>query len=236
MKFKKNKMQMIILCGGRGRRMGKITNKIPKPLIKVGNAPIIEHKLKYYYSQGLKDFIFCLGYKSNKLKSFLNKKNPGGIYSDAGLSAGILKRIYYAKKYIKDHVIISYGDTLAKINFKNLMSNHKKSKCLMTIVVAPIQNPFGLVNWNNKSKAISFDEKPILNHYIGYAVISPNFFNKINKNVVNLKDGKGIIKAIKELILKKQVNIYKFDKLQVTINSPDELKYARLNYKKYFTF
>ena len=116
------------------------------------------------------------------------------------------------------------------------MSNHKKSKCLMTIVVAPIQNPFGLVNWNNKSKAISFEEKPILNHYIGYAVISPNFFNKINKGVINLKDGKGIIKVIKELILKKQVNIYKFNKLQVTINSPDELKYARLNYKKYFTF
>ena len=80
-----------------------------------------------------------------------------------------------------------------------------------------------------------FDEKPILNHYIGYAVISPNFFDMINKQIVNLKDGNGIVQAIKQLIKKKQVNIYKFKNLQITINSPEELKYARLNYKKYFT-
>ena len=106
----------------------------------------------------------------------------------------------------------------------------------MTIVVAPIQNPFGLVKWNLKNEALSFEEKPILNHYIGYAVISHNFFDSINKREINSKDGKGIIQAIKNLILKKQVNIYKFNRLQITINSPEELKYARLNYKKYFKF
>ena len=54
--------------------MGKITNKIPKPLIKVAKKPIIEHKLTFYKSQGLKNFIFCLGYKSNQLRKFLKKK------------------------------------------------------------------------------------------------------------------------------------------------------------------
>ena len=105
----------------------------------------------------------------------------------------------------------------------------------MTIVAAPIQNPFGLLNWNKKSKAIFFNEKPILNHYIGYAVISPNFFTKISNRIIGLKDGDGIVKAIKFLIKKRKVNIYKFNNLQVTINSPEELKHARLNYKKYFT-
>ena len=57
----------------------------------------------------------------------------------------------------------------------------------------------------------------------------------INGKMINLKDGKGLVKAIKYLISKKQVNIYKFKNLQVTINSPEELRYARLNYKKYFT-
>ena len=51
-----------------------------------------------------------------------------------------------------------------------------------------------------------------------------------------MKDGKGIIECIKYLIKKKQVNSYKLNNLQITINSPDELRYARLNYKKYFTF
>ena len=235
MNSKKIKNHMIILCGGRGKRMGKITDNIPKPLLRVGKDPIIEHKIRYYKSQGFKNFIFCLGYKAKQLQSFLSKKNPNSIYSNAGINAGILKRIYFAKKFINDLTVISYGDTLAKINFRHLIQNHRKSKCVLTIVAAPIQNPFGLVNWNHKSKAINFEEKPILNHYIGYAVISPNFFKKLNKKIVNLKDGEGIIQAIKNLISKKQVNIYKFNKLQVTINSPEELKYARLNYKKYFT-
>ena len=235
MKFQISKHKIIILCGGRGKRMGRLTNSIPKPLIKIGKMPIIEHKIKYYKSQGLNNFIFCVGYKSKQLKSYLLKKKLNCTFSDAGVSAGILKRIFKVKKFINDHSIISYGDTLAKINFKHLMKNHKKSKCVMTIVVAPIQNPFGLVKWDALNKATNFEEKPVLNHYIGYAVISPNFFDKLNASTINLKDGKGIIKIIKNLILKKQLNIYKFNKLQVTINSPEELKYARLNYKKYFT-
>ena len=106
----------------------------------------------------------------------------------------------------------------------------------MTIVVASIKNPFGLVDWNSNNKVVSFQEKPLLNHYIGYAVVSPKFFNKINSRIVNLNDGEGIIKCIKYLIKKRQVNTYKLKNLQITINSPEELKYARLNYKKYFTF
>ena len=151
------------------------------------------------------------------------------------MRAGILKRIDLVKEYINDYTIISYGDTLAKINFLDLLQSHKRSKCALTIVAAPIQNPFGIVNWNSEGKALFFDEKTILNHYIGYSVMSPNFFDMLNKRIINLKDGKGIIQAIKHLIKRKQVNIYKFKNLQITINSPEELKYARLNYKKYFT-
>ena len=235
MKIKHFNYKMIIVCGGRGKRMGKMTDKIPKPLIKIGKKTIIEHKLRYYKSQGIKNYIFCLGYKSKLIKNLLVKKISKSVFHDGGLSAGILKRIFFVKKYITDNTILSYGDTLAKINFKDLINQHKKSKCLITIVAAPIKNPFGLLNWNKEGKATSFDEKPILNHYIGYAVINPKFFTKMNKRIVNLKDGAGIVEAIKFLIKKRQVNIYKFNNLQVTINSPDELKHARLNYKKYFT-
>ena len=64
MKINKIKNPIIIVCGGRGKRMGRMTNKIPKPMIKIGKKPIIEHKINYYQSQGIDRFIFCLGYKS----------------------------------------------------------------------------------------------------------------------------------------------------------------------------
>mgnify|MGYP001349901442 CR=1 FL=1 len=228
-------VKMIILCGGRGKRMGKFTNKIPKPMIKIGGKPIIEHKIKYYQSRGLNKFIFCLGYKANILKKFLLKKTKNSLFNNGGIKAGILKRIFLVRDKMLNHTLISYGDTLAKIDFKDLISKHKKSKCAITIVVAPIQNPFGLVNWNSKGRAIKFDEKPILNHFIRYAVFSSNFFKKIRTKIVNLSDGKGIVQAINYLIKKKEVNIYKFNDLQVTINSPAELKDAKVNYNKYFT-
>ena len=76
---------MIIVCGGRGKRMGKITNSIPKPMIKIGKKPIIEHKIRYYQTQGINNFIFCLGYKSKILKKFLIKKTTNSIFNDSGL-------------------------------------------------------------------------------------------------------------------------------------------------------
>ena len=236
MRPKSSKSKIIILCGGRGKRLGNITNKIPKPLVKVGNLPIIEHKLNFYKKQGLEDFVFCVGYKSNKLIKFLKKKCKKPIFSDGGINAGILKRIYLARKVIDTSTIISYGDTLAKINFRDLLKQHKKSKAILSIVVSPIRHPFGLVNWNWKGKATKFEEKPILSHFIGYAVIEPNIFDYLNKNIISLDDGKGIVKAIQKLILKKLVNVYKFKGLQLTVNSPNELKEARTKIGKFFTF
>jgi len=228
--------KIIILCGGRGKRLGNITKKIPKPLVKIGKISIIEHKLNYYKKQGLENFIFCIGYKGDILKKFLEKKCKKPIFYDGGINSGILKRIYLAKKNINSSTIVSYGDTLAKINFRDLLNKHKRSKAVLSIVVAPIQNPFGIVDWSQKGKLIKFREKPILNHFIGYAVIEPNFFNYINKSIINQKNGKGMVNAIQKLILKRMVNVYKFKGLQLTVNSPNELKEAKKKIGKYFTF
>ena len=228
--------KIIILCGGKGKRLGNITKKIPKPLVKVGKIPIIEHKLNYYKKQGLENFIFCIGYKGNILKKFLKKKCENPIFYDGGINTGILKRIYLARENIKSSTIVSYGDTLAKINFRDLLKKHKQSKAVLSIVVAPIQNPFGLIDWNRKGKLIQFREKPTLNHFIGYAVIEPNFFNYLNKSIINQENGKGMVNAIQKLILKRIVNVYKFRGLQLTVNSPNELKEAKIKIGKYFTF
>ena len=232
--FKETKI--IILCGGRGKRMGKFTKKIPKPLLKLGKLTIIEHKMNYYRQQGLRDFIFCTGYKANILKNFIKKRYNDAKFIHTNINSGILKRIYSARKIIKKTSIISYGDTLAKINLKNLIIKHKKSKVLMSIVVAPIQNPFGVVKWNKNEKVTEFHEKPLLNHFIGYAVIEPRIFSYLNNKTINLKDGEGIVKAIKILSSKKLVGVYKFKGLQLTVNSVSELRDARTKIGNYFTF
>ena len=161
MKSRFEDTKIIILCGGKGKRMRKYT-KVPKPLLKLGKLTIIEHKLNYYKKQGLKNFIFCTGYKGNILKKFLKEKCNNSKFFHGKSNFGILKRIYSAKKIITTSTIISYGDTLAKINFKDLIKKHKKSNAVMSIIVAPIQNPFGIVNWDSKKKLQNFVKNPYL--------------------------------------------------------------------------
>ena len=232
----KTDTKILILCGGKGKRMGKYTKKIPKPLVKVGKFPIIQHKINYYKKQGFKNLTFCVGYKAKEMKRFLKKNYQKSDLSNAGINSGILKRIFFALKNINSTSIISYGDTLAKINLNDLLNKHKKSKSLMSLVIAPIRNPFGIVKWDYKRKLTSFDEKPMLNHFIGYAVVEPNIFDHLNKKIINLPDGLGMVKAIKLLVSKRLVNVYEYNGLQLTINSINELKDARNKIGKYITF
>ena len=90
----------------------------------------------------------------NILPKLLKKKCKKPIFSDGGVSSGILKRIYLARKIINTSAIISYGDTLAKINFKDLLEQHKKSKAILSIVVAPIILEVIKGCWVTKAKAI----------------------------------------------------------------------------------
>ena len=65
-------MYAVILAGGKGTRFGSVTKKIPKPMIKIGNKPIIWHIIKYLSAQGIKNFIICTGYKEQIIKKYLS--------------------------------------------------------------------------------------------------------------------------------------------------------------------
>jgi NDP-sugar pyrophosphorylase family protein len=227
--------KIIILCGGKGSRLGKLTENIPKPLVKIGMYSILENKLNYYKQQGWHNFIFCTGYKGEKIKKKVIELGINGKFSNIGENPGILERIYKVKNSFNGPSIISYGDTYAEIDLNDLLIDHKKSKTLLTLVVAPIKNPFGLLDMDENSRVIKFREKPILNHYIGYAVIQPEMFDKIPKSIINLPDGLGIIKAVNFLSKLRQVNAYQFGGLQVTVNTAEELKTATEKIGKYFT-
>ena len=195
-------MKIIIMCGGRGKRLGTLTEKIPKPLVKVNNQIILNVKLEQYLQQGFNDFIFCIGYKGSLIKNTVSKlkSNMNYQFSDAGLNVGILERIYNAKDLFDDQILMTYGDTFTDIKLKKLIDSHHKSDNEVTIVTAPIQNPFGLVEFDKDNKVTYLKEKPILNYYIGYAIINKSSFDLIPSEVVSMPDGEGLITFFKSLI------------------------------------
>ena len=181
-------MKAVILAGGYGTRLAEETKIKPKPLVKIGNKPIIWHIIKIYYHYGVKDFIICLGYKGHLLKKELNKlnhKKKWNIeYVETGLNTMTGGRVKRIKKYIGNdqNFYLSYGDGLSDVNINKLTKFHLYKKKIATLTAVKYKNPKGVLIIDSKSKIKLIKEKPI--EYIngGFFVLSKKIFSYLNND------------------------------------------------------
>jgi len=202
-------MKVVILAGGFGTRLSEITDIIPKPMVEIGGVPILIHIMNIYAAKGFKDFIIPIGYKAQYIKNyFLNlpynsndfsinlnngkiKKITNNKYDwnvtlvDTGIHTMTGGRVYKLKKFLKDETfMLTYGDGLANIDIKKLLSFHKKNKKLVTITTVRPSARFGHVELK-ENKVISFKEKPQINTgWIngGFFVMQRTFLNYLNSD------------------------------------------------------
>ena len=155
-------MQAVILAGGKGTRFGKLTKKIPKPMIKIGNKPIIWHILNHLSQQGIKQFIICTGYKEKIIRNYFSsiKENWDVRCVYTGLNTLTGKRVGMISKYIKeDFFLMTYGDGVSNISLKSLIKTHKKKNKIATVTaVSPVPR-FGALKISN-NLVNKFAEKP----------------------------------------------------------------------------
>ena len=160
---KQSFMKAVILCGGKGTRLSEETVSIPKPMVKIGDKPILWHIMKSFSDYGISEFILAIGYKGNVIKK--NNKLFSEFKSvqiiDTGKETLTGGRILRLKKYLKEgeNFFMTYGDGLSNINFSNLLDFHigHKKKATVTAVHPPVR--FGELNIE-KEKVIKFEEKP----------------------------------------------------------------------------
>mgnify|MGYP001571786053 FL=1 len=178
-------MQVVVLCGGKGTRLSEYTEKIPKPLIEVGNKPILSHIMKMYSYYGYNNFILCLSYKGNKIKEYLeNDKSFKIEFVDTGINSNKAERIMEIKNYIKDKdFFVTYGDDLSDVNINSLLRFHKKNKKIVTLTAIDLVSSFGILEINKKNEVIRFQEKPKLNYLMngGFYVFNKKVFDYIKK-------------------------------------------------------
>tara|TARA_B100001123_G_C15132557_1_gene955984 strand:+ start:380 stop:1078 length:699 start_codon:yes stop_codon:yes gene_type:complete len=154
-------MKVIILAGGLGTRLSELTHTIPKPMVKIGNKPILQHIMEIYAQHNYKDFIIALGYKGEIIKEFFqNEKFDWKIkLVDTGeetMTGGRLKRL---KDFIgKETFMLTYGDGLANINLTKLVDYHKKHGKLSTVTSVRPPARFGSLKIKGE-KVIAFKEK-----------------------------------------------------------------------------
>ena len=180
-------MKLVILAGGYGTRLAEETKVKPKPLVKIGNKPIVWHLLKIYSHYGINDFIICLGYKGEMLVKELNqisKNEDWNIkYVKTGLKTMTGGRIKKIQKFIKndENFCLSYGDGLSDVNIKKQIQFHLKNKKIATLTAVKYKNPKGILIFGNQNKIKNIKEKPV--EYIngGFFVLSKKIF-KFLKN------------------------------------------------------
>ena len=179
-------MQVVVLCGGKGTRLSEYTEQIPKPLIEIGNKPILWYIVQIYKSFGYKDFIFCLGYKGNKIKEYFKKESHGVniIFKYTGLNSNKAERIIKIKHLIKgNEFFVAYGDDVSNVDIKKLYEFHKKNKKIVTLTAVNLESQFGVLEFDNRDQVIGFKEKPKLSYFMngGFYVFKKEIFSYIKK-------------------------------------------------------
>jgi glucose-1-phosphate cytidylyltransferase len=196
-------MKLVILAGGKGTRISEQSFLKPKPLIEIGNRPIIWHIMKIYSYYGIKEFIICCGYKGYLLKEYfsnyflhnsdvtinvknnkidIKKKNKEDwkiTLIDTGEETLTGGRILRIKDFIDDDFLLTYGDGLANINIKQLINFHKTSKKLATMTVVKPHVRFGIAHVDKNSLVTKFSEKPKNNDTLingGFFVLKKDIF------------------------------------------------------------
>jgi len=182
----KEKIKVVILCGGLGTRLREETEFRPKPMVEIGSHPILWHIMKIYAHYGLTDFVLCLGYKGDMIKEhFLNYEAMNNDFTiqlgaqnkiefnsnhaegnwritlaDTGESTMTGSRVKKIAQYIDSDVfMLTYGDGVADIDVKKLLDFHCSHGKLATVTGVRPSSRFGeLIIENGKLK--QFSEKP----------------------------------------------------------------------------
>ena len=148
-------MKVIILAGGKGKRLRPITDYVPKPLIPIKNISIIEWQIKYLKKFGISEIIICSGYKTKMIENYLNNKKLGIkiTFSVEDKPLGTGGAIKKAGKKIKDKsFLVINGDIITNIDLKKLI---KKNNAIASI---QLKTKFGILQTDG-NKIIKFDEK-----------------------------------------------------------------------------
>lgn len=202
------RVKAVILAGGYGTRISEESHLKPKPMIEIGEKPILWHIMKLYSHYGFNDFVICLGYKGNVIKDYFSnyylynsdvtfdytnhnemlihqrKAEPWKVtLVDTGLetlTGGRLKRI--AEFVGEETFMMTYGDGLSSIDLSDLLAYHRSHGKMATVTVTQPPGRFGSMKLSEQQQVEAFQEKPKGdNSWInaGFFVLEPQVFQYI---------------------------------------------------------
>lgn len=179
---------VVIMAGGRGKRLKSLTDECPKPMLKIGGKPVLQTILEQFIRQGFTRFCISVNYKSIQIKEYFGDGTWMGakiVYIDEKQRMGTAGSLSLFPFETQEPVIVLNGDILTKLSFEQLIDFHRDHKAKATIAVAmyDFQLPYGLIK-ANKDHLIGFEEKPVFSSFInaGIYVLNPEVLSCVPKN------------------------------------------------------
>jgi glucose-1-phosphate cytidylyltransferase len=211
--YRRVQLKAVLLAGGMGTRLREETEYRPKPMVEIGQRPILWHIMKNLSTQGLKDFVVCLGYKGDFIKDYflnyearvndvtvsLGSKNELSHHSNSnednwtvtlantGLQTMTGGRIHRIQKYVNgERFLCTYGDGLADINLSELLEFHESHGKIATVTAVMPTSRFGSMEIAADERVTKFAEKPKGNAWVngGFFIFEPQIFDFLSPDCI----------------------------------------------------
>ena len=208
-------MKVVILAGGLGTRISEESHLRPKPMIEIGEKPILWHIMKYYSAFGFNEFVICAGYKQYLIKEYFadyflhnsdvtfdlatnqmtvhnnNSEQWKVTIIDTGLNTMTGGRIKRIEKYLGDETfMLTYGDGLCNVDLRALLDFHRSHKRLATITTVSIAQMKGVLEINPEGQITAFREKADCDAALingGFMVLEPGVFRYLKDDTTVLE-------------------------------------------------
>lgn len=209
-------MKVVILAGGFGTRISEESHLKPKPMIEIGNMPIMWHIMKIYASFGYNEFIICCGYKQHVIKEFFanyylhgsdvtfdfSRDSKMEIHAnccepwrvtvvDTGLNTMTGGRVKRIEKYVGDEpFMLTYGDGVADVNIRELEKFHRSHGKIATITAINAGQRFGVLGMGENDTVTTFCEKRDVDGSLingGFMVLNPEVFSYLSDDTAVLE-------------------------------------------------
>jgi dTDP-glucose pyrophosphorylase len=226
----------VIMAGGEGRRLRPMTESVPKPLLKVGDKPIIEHNIDRLIQFGVDDYWICVRYLGEQIEQYFNNGaskniNISYVWEDAPL--GTIGAVNKIKDLKHDHILVTNSDLLTDLDYEEFYLDFVKNDADLSVVTIPysVNIPYAVLETSN-GHVLSFKEKPTFTYYSngGIYLLKREMLQHIPKDFFNATDLMELLIQKKRRVTSYPLRGYWLDigKTEDFNRAQEDIKYLKL--------
>jgi len=185
----KQNMKAVILAGGLGTRLHPYTLFMPKPMLPLGDKPVLEHLISWLYNNDIKEMVICVSYLRRIIEDYFKDGKELGVkitYARTNTPMGTAGQLKSAEKFIDGTFLCVYGDSIYDFDVKDMIDFHYEKKALATIALIPYKTTlkYGFIEIDENGLVKEWREKPTIEGLIniGCYVMEPRFLDYVPKD------------------------------------------------------